>query len=114
MVKKGLVEKDKVDSFSTPLYIAEEGELRKIIKENGKFTVEAFENIIHPNEEFPLDPKILAVSFNATFGAFLSAHFGEKAVRKAFELVEVKIQENISLIKNAKPVMQYLIVLRKN
>ncbi|KAL0701022.1 hypothetical protein Bca4012_057144 [Brassica carinata] len=50
----------QVDSFSTPLYIAEEGELRQIIKENGKFTIEAFEDIIHPNGEFPLDPKILA------------------------------------------------------
>ncbi|CAN7053389.1 unnamed protein product, partial [Brassica rapa subsp. trilocularis] len=31
-----------------PLYFAEEGELRQIIKENGKFTIEAFEDIIHP------------------------------------------------------------------
>ncbi|CAH2065716.1 unnamed protein product [Thlaspi arvense] len=114
LVQQGVIEQDKVDSFSTPLYIAEESELRQIIKENGKFTIEAFEDIIHPNGEFPLDPKILAVSFRASFGAFLSAHFGVDAMRKAFELVEVKAREDFPRIQNAKPGMQYLIVLRKN
>ncbi|KAJ4884081.1 S-adenosyl-L-methionine-dependent methyltransferases superfamily protein [Raphanus sativus] len=113
LAQQGVVEQDKVDSFSTPLYFAEEGELRQIIKENGKFTIEAFEDIIHPYGEFPLDPKILAVSFRASCGAFLSAHFGAYAMRKAFELVEVKAREEFSKIQNAKPGMQYLIVLRK-
>ncbi|CAG7903948.1 unnamed protein product [Brassica rapa] len=71
----------------TPLYFAEEGELRQIIKENGKFTIEAFEDIIHPYAD---------------------------AMRKAFELVEVKAREEFSRIQNSKPGMQYLIVLRKN
>lgn len=103
-----------MDSFSTPLYLAEEGELRRVIEENGKFTIEAFEDIIHPNGEFPLDPKILTISFRATFGAFLSAHFGVEAMRKAFELVEVKAREGLSRLQNAKPGMQYLIMLSKN
>lgn len=34
-------------------------------------------------------------------------------MRKAFELVEVKAREEFSKIQNAKPGMQYLIVLRK-
>ncbi|WZZ06287.1 hypothetical protein YC2023_092208 [Brassica napus] len=93
---------------------SEEGELRQIIKENGKFTIEAFEDIIHPYGEFPLDPKILAVSTKASFGAFISAQFGADAMRKAFELVEVKAREEFSRIQNSKPGMQYLIVLRKN
>ncbi|CDY36224.1 BnaC06g27680D [Brassica napus] len=114
LAQQGVIDQDKVDSFSTPLYIAEEGELRQIIKENGKFTIEAFEDIIHPNGEFPLDPKILAVSFRACCGALLSAHFGVDTMRKAFELVEVKAREEFSRIQNAKPGMQYLIVLRKN
>ncbi|KAG2322025.1 hypothetical protein Bca4012_057163 [Brassica carinata] len=114
LAQQGVMEQDKVDSFSTPLYFAEEGELRQIIKENGKFTIEAFEDIIHPYGEFPLDPKILAVSTKASFGAFISAYFGEEAMRKAFELVEVKAREEFSRIQNAKPGMQYLIVLRKN
>ncbi|CAN7053377.1 hypothetical protein IGI04_028294 [Brassica rapa subsp. trilocularis] len=114
LAQQGVIDQDKVDSFSTPLYIAEEGELRQIIKENGKFTIEAFEDIIHPNGEFPLDPKILAVSFRASYGAFLSAYFGVDTTRKVFELVEVKAREEFSRIQNAKPGMQYLIVLRKN
>ncbi|KAJ4905589.1 S-adenosyl-L-methionine-dependent methyltransferases superfamily protein [Raphanus sativus] len=114
LAQQGVIDQDKVDSFSTPLYVAEEGELRQIIKENGKFTIEAFEDIIHPNGEFPLDPKILAVSFRASYGAFLSAYFGVETMIKAFELVEVKAREEISRIQNAKPGMQYLIVLRKN
>ncbi|RID55398.1 hypothetical protein BRARA_G02664 [Brassica rapa] len=114
LAQQGVIDQDKVDSFSTPLYVAEESELREIIKENGKFTIEAFEDIIHPNGEFPLDPKILAVSFRACCGALLSAHFGVDTMRKAFELVEVKAREEFSRIQNAKPGMQYLIVLRKN
>ncbi|CAN6933712.1 unnamed protein product [Brassica oleracea] len=73
LARQGVIDQDKVDSFSTPLYVAEESELRKIIKENVKFTIEAFEDIIHPNGEFPLDPMILAVSFRACCGALLSA-----------------------------------------
>ncbi|KAF3526968.1 hypothetical protein F2Q69_00050888 [Brassica cretica] len=53
LARQGVIDQDKVDSFSTPLYVAEESELRKIIKENVKFTIEAFEGINHPNGEFP-------------------------------------------------------------
>ncbi|CAH2065718.1 unnamed protein product [Thlaspi arvense] len=114
LAQQGVIEQYKVDSFSTPLFLAEECELRQIIKENGKFTIEAFEDIIHPYVEFPIDPKIMAVSTKASFGAFLTAHFGADAMRKVFELVEVKIREDLSRVQNAKPGMQYLIVLRKN
>ncbi|KAL0825007.1 hypothetical protein Bca101_048684 [Brassica carinata] len=47
----------QVDSFSTPLYFAEENELKQIIEENGRFTIQAFEDIIHAKGEFTLDPK---------------------------------------------------------
>ncbi|CAH2065712.1 unnamed protein product [Thlaspi arvense] len=115
LAQLGLIDQKEVDSFTTPLYFAEEGELRQIIEENGKYTVEAFEDIIQPNGEFPyLDPKILADSFKAIFGAFLSAHFGIDAMRKVFELVEVKAREEFSHIRKANLGMQYLIVLRKN
>ncbi|KAJ0256101.1 Paraxanthine methyltransferase 1 [Hirschfeldia incana] len=114
LAQQAVIDQDKVDAFCTPVYFAEEGELRKIIKENGKFTIEAFEDIIHPKGEFQLDPKILAVSFRACCGALLSAHFGVDTMRKVFELVEVKAREEFSRIQNAKPGMQYFIVLRKN
>ncbi|CAH8334258.1 unnamed protein product [Eruca vesicaria subsp. sativa] len=97
-----------------PLYVAEEGEIRRIIDENETFTIKAFEDIIHLYGEFPLDSKILAVSFRSSYGAFLSAHFGVEAMKKAFEFFKVKAQEQITRIKNAKPGMQYLVVLRKN
>ncbi|CAH8383453.1 unnamed protein product [Eruca vesicaria subsp. sativa] len=113
LAQHGVINQDKVDSFNIPLYFAEESELRQIIEENGKFTIEAFEEIIHANGEFPLDPKILAVSFRSFFGALLSAHFGVDTMRKVFELVEVKAREEFSRIQNAKPGLQYLIVLSK-
>ncbi|XP_010415208.1 PREDICTED: probable S-adenosylmethionine-dependent methyltransferase At5g38780 [Camelina sativa] len=109
----GIIEQEKVDSFNIRLYIAEEGELRQIIEENGKFTVEAFEDINQPIEESS-DPKIFVASSKAALGGILSAHFGAEAMRKAFDLVEVKAHQNFSRIENAKPGMQYLIVLRKN
>ncbi|ESQ28704.1 hypothetical protein EUTSA_v10018781mg [Eutrema salsugineum] len=114
LAQQGVIEQDKVDSFSTPLYFAEEGEIRQIIKENGKFTIEAFEDIVHSKGEFTIDPKILAVSCRASFGSFLSAHFGGEVITKAFELIEAKARQELPRFHNAKPGMQYLIVLRKN
>ncbi|KAG2281008.1 hypothetical protein Bca52824_052228 [Brassica carinata] len=67
LAKQGVIEQDKVDSFSTPLYFAEENELKQIIEENGRFTIQAFEDIIHAKGEFTLDPKVLAVSCRASF-----------------------------------------------
>ncbi|KAL9310886.1 putative SAM dependent carboxyl methyltransferase [Arabidopsis thaliana] len=114
LAQKGVTEQEKVDTFKTSIYFAEQGEIRQIIEENGKFTIEAFEDIIHSKNEFPLDPKTLAISFKALYGAFISAHFGVEVMRKAFELVEVKAREQISRLHKVKPGMQYLIVLRKN
>nr|AAM67278.1 AtPP protein [Arabidopsis thaliana] len=114
LAKQGVTEQEKVDTFRTSIYFAEQGEIRQIIEENGKFTIEAFEDIIHAKNEFPFDPKTLAISFKAFYGAFISAHFGVEVMRKAFELVEVKAREQISRLHNSKPGMQYLIVLRKN
>ncbi|KFK34063.1 hypothetical protein AALP_AA5G097200 [Arabis alpina] len=115
LAQQGVIEQEKVDTFKTSFYFAEQSELRQIIEENGKFTIEAFEDIIHANSEFPLDdPKILAISFKAFSGAFISAHFGTEVMKNAFDLVEFKVREEISRLHNAKPGMQYLIVLRKN
>ncbi|CAL9239585.1 unnamed protein product [Arabidopsis halleri] len=89
LAQKGEIEQDKVDSFKTSFYFAEQSEIRQIIEENGTFTIKAFEDIIHSKNDFPLDPKILAFSFKAFSGAFISTHFGTET--------------------NAKPGMQYLI-----
>lgn len=102
-----------MDSFSTPLYFAEENELKQIIEETGRFTIEAFEDIIHAKGEFTLDPKVLAVSCRASFGTFLSQHFGEQVFTKVFDLIEAKLRQELPRLLNAKPGMQYLIVLRK-
>ncbi|CAE5963165.1 unnamed protein product [Arabidopsis arenosa] len=65
-----------------------QSEIRQIIEENEKLTIKAFEDIIHSKNDFPLDPKILAVSYKAFSGAFISAHFGIETMGKAFELAE--------------------------
>ncbi|CAN7039767.1 unnamed protein product [Brassica rapa subsp. trilocularis] len=113
LAQQGVIEQDKVDSFSTPLYFAEENELKQIIEETGRFTIEAFEDIIHAKGEFTLDPKVLAVSCRASFGTFLSQHFGEQVFTKVFDLIEAKLRQELPRLLNAKPGMQYLIVLRK-
>ncbi|KAG2281001.1 hypothetical protein Bca52824_052221 [Brassica carinata] len=97
LAQQGVIEQDKVDSFSTPLYFAEESEL-KYHSRKGEFT---------------LDPKVLAVSCRASFGTFLSQHFGEQVFTKVFDLIEAKLRQEIPRLLNAKPGMQYLIVLRK-
>ncbi|CAN6843279.1 unnamed protein product [Brassica oleracea] len=66
LAQQGVIEQDKVDSFSTPLYFAEENELKQIIEENGRFTIEAFEDIIHAKGEFTLDPKSIPKSLTSS------------------------------------------------
>ncbi|WZZ32510.1 hypothetical protein YC2023_015911 [Brassica napus] len=89
LAKQGVIEQEKVDSFSTPLYFAEENELKQIIEENGRFTIEAFEDIIHAKGEFTLDPK--------------------QVFTKVFDLIEAKLRQELPRLLNAKPGMQYLI-----
>ncbi|KAL9861294.1 putative SAM dependent carboxyl methyltransferase [Arabidopsis thaliana] len=62
LAQTGKIDQGKLDSFKTSFYFAELGEIRQIIEENVKFTIE---DIIHSNNEFPLDLKILPVSFKA-------------------------------------------------
>ncbi|KAG2281005.1 hypothetical protein Bca52824_052225 [Brassica carinata] len=112
LAQQGVIEQDKVDSFSTPLHFAEEN-LKQIIEENGRFTIEAFEDIIHAKGEFTLDPKVLAVSCRASFGTFPSQHFGEQVFTKVFDLIEAMLRQELPRLLNSKPGMQYLIVLRK-
>ncbi|KAG7658656.1 S-adenosyl-L-methionine-dependent methyltransferase [Arabidopsis suecica] len=104
LAQTGKIDQGKLDSFKTSFYFAELGEIRQIIEENVKFTIE---DIIHSNNEFPLDLKILPVSFKAFSGAI---HFRTFWNRNH----EVKAREEISPLQNAKPGMQYLIVIRKN
>ncbi|WZZ32521.1 hypothetical protein YC2023_015922 [Brassica napus] len=81
LAKQGVIEQDKVDSFSTPLYFAEENELKQIIEENGRFTIQAFEDIIHAKGEFTLDPK--------------------QVFTKVFDLIEAKLRQELPRLLNA-------------
>jgi len=113
-VQKGLIDQQKLDTFKLPIYAPQADELKQIIEDNGCFTIEVFENIIHAKGEYPLDPEFLTVSFKVTVGGSVASLFGQDGMEKTFELVKEKTQEMLPQIAKAKPGMQYLIVLRRN
>ncbi|KFK34559.1 hypothetical protein AALP_AA5G161600 [Arabis alpina] len=114
IAKQGLIDQEKLDAFKLHVYLAHADDLKRIIKDNGSFTIEVFEKISHAKGEHPLDPEYLTVSFKSTIGGVVTSQFGQEAMEKTYELVKEKTQEMLPQLAKAKPGMQYLIVLRKN
>jgi len=65
---KGLIDQKKLDTFKLPIYVAYAGEIKQIIEDNVYYTIERFDIISQENEEIPLDPEFLTVSFKVTVG----------------------------------------------
>lgn len=114
VAKEGLIDQEELDSFNFPIYPAHVAEFKKVIKENGNFTIEAFEKISHANEEFPLDPNFLATSHKVSFGGVLESRFGKEAMEKTMELIEKKCPKILPQLASAKSGMQFFIMLRRN
>ncbi|KAL1200898.1 Farnesoic acid carboxyl-O-methyltransferase [Cardamine amara subsp. amara] len=114
IAKQGLVDQQKLNTFKLPIYLAHTDVLKQIIEDYGCFTIEVFKKISHANGEFPLDPEYLTQSFKVTVGGSVASQFGQDAMEKTYELVKKKTQEKLPQLAQAKPGMQYLIVLRKN
>ncbi|KAL1214859.1 Farnesoic acid carboxyl-O-methyltransferase [Cardamine amara subsp. amara] len=113
MAEKGLIDQEKLDTFKLPIYVAYASELKQTIEDNGFYTIERFDIISNENEEIPIDEEFLTVSFKVTVGGIVASQFGQDAMEKTFEVVKIKTQEILPQLANAKPEMQYLIVLRR-
>ncbi|KAG7564491.1 S-adenosyl-L-methionine-dependent methyltransferase [Arabidopsis suecica] len=113
IAKEGLINQEKLETFKLPIYVAYAGEIKQIIDDNGCYTIARFDIISYENEEIPFDPKFLTVSFKVTIGGIVSSQFGQHVMEKTFEVVKTKTQEMIPQLANAKPGMQYLIVLQR-
>lgn len=87
--------------------------MKRIIENNKCFRTEVFEKISHSKEEYQIDSDYLTVAFKVTVGGSVASYFGEDVMEKTYEIVKEKTQELLPQIANAKPGMQYLIVLRK-
>ncbi|CAN6906528.1 unnamed protein product [Brassica oleracea var. botrytis] len=113
IAKKGLIDQEKLDAFKLPVYLAHADELKRIIENNKCFRTEVFEKISHSKEEYQLDSDYLTLAFKVTVGGSVASYFGEDVMEKTYEIVKEKTEELLPQIANAKPGMQYLIVLRK-
>ncbi|XP_010528515.1 PREDICTED: probable S-adenosylmethionine-dependent methyltransferase At5g38780 [Tarenaya hassleriana] len=113
VAKQGLIDQEKLDSFNMPIYVAQVGEIKDVIEENGCFELEAFEKVSHANDEFPLDAKFLATLHKVTFGGLFESQFGKDAVEKAMGCFEGKVQDSLQELANAKAGMQFFVLLRR-
>ncbi|KAK6921659.1 SAM dependent carboxyl methyltransferase [Dillenia turbinata] len=94
MANKGLIHKDKVDSFNLPVYFPSPKEIKAVVEKNGYFNIEKME--IPPNPTYQTgvpDFKKHAVSSRAVYEGILCQHFGSEFVDELFKLFRKKVDE---------------------
>ncbi|KAK6921654.1 SAM dependent carboxyl methyltransferase [Dillenia turbinata] len=117
IANKGLIHKDKVDSFNLPAYYPSPTEIKAVVEKNGDFSIEKME--ILPNPAFRTkvpDLKKRATSFRAVYEGILSKHFGSEFVDKLFKLFCKKLDNETELalfLNSEKKNLALLFVLLK-
>ncbi|GAB4853250.1 hypothetical protein Ancab_040589 [Ancistrocladus abbreviatus] len=84
MVLQGLIEKEKVDAYNLPLYRASPGEVKKLIEDEGSFTLHQLSTVNLKWE----NQKLLADGLRAVFEPLLAAAFGEAVMDELFHRYE--------------------------
>lgn len=84
---KGLVSKDKIDSFNLPMYSPSTEELRKIIVKNGCFEIVKLDE--QPGSSVPLPS---AEGCRAGLETLISNHFGSEIIQQFFDRYAKKVE----------------------
>lgn len=97
MVKEGIIEEEKMETFNMPFYEPHIEEVRNVIQEEGSFDIIQLEWSDYFATE--CTNKIRANSTRAVTESMLSSHFGSEIIDELFK----RFEENISsgMIKNA-------------
>ncbi|GAB4853253.1 hypothetical protein Ancab_040591 [Ancistrocladus abbreviatus] len=84
MVLQGLIEKEKVDAYNLPLYRASPGEVKKLIEDEGSFTLHQLSTVNLKWE----NQKLLADGMRAVLEPLLAAAFGVAVMDELFHRYE--------------------------
>nr|UMB49593.1 salicylic acid methyltransferase [Geranium robertianum] len=95
MVLEGVIEGEKLDSFNVPCYNATEEEVRKLIEEQGSFTLQSLETVTMEWDAYikqaygddvtkAAREEILTATVRAALEPILAAQFGESVMDELF------------------------------
>ncbi|XP_044327858.1 anthranilate O-methyltransferase 3-like [Triticum aestivum] len=96
LVKEGLLEKEKLDSFNLPIYAPSVNEVKEVVAQNGLFNIshiKLFESNWDPHDDSEggevqnseQSGINIAKSLRAVFGPLLAKHFGESLLNRLFK-----------------------------
>ncbi|KAJ7960662.1 S-adenosylmethionine-dependent methyltransferase [Quillaja saponaria] len=93
LVKKGVIEEEKMDSFNIPMYYMSPQELTESVERNGYFSIEQIEAIPNIGENFTFPKEQICLTIRAIVGVHVKEHFGEEILDQLFELYLKKLEE---------------------
>ncbi|KAG6404120.1 hypothetical protein SASPL_136360 [Salvia splendens] len=115
LANEGVVDKDKIDKFNLPIYAPVMGEMKRVIENNGCFSIEKME-LTDPRSKVdgPIDVAKLIMHMRAGMEGVFSAHFGDSVVDKMFAKISDKAQEMSHFIESGySKSTQLLVVLKR-
>ncbi|PRQ15954.1 putative loganate O-methyltransferase [Rosa chinensis] len=114
LVTKGVVSKEKLDSFNIPTYNMSPQELVAVVERNKCFSIEKMVDVPLPLVHDPvLKAQLLASHVRAGMeGDLLKQQFGEEILDELFNLFRKKCEEHDSRLDPEKSV-NFLVVLRR-
>ncbi|XP_047977538.1 loganic acid O-methyltransferase-like [Salvia hispanica] len=115
LANEGVVDKDKIDKFNLPVYAPEMGEMKRVIENNGCFSIEKME-LTDPRSKVdgPIDVASSIMHMRASLEGVFLAHFGDSVVEKMFAKVSDKAQEMSHVFESGYiKSTQLLVVLKR-
>ncbi|KAI3931207.1 hypothetical protein MKW92_036484 [Papaver armeniacum] len=118
MVKTGLVEEAKVDSFNMPEYSTTPGELKKLVERNGCFNIERIVDILPQENKMRPTAQLLSGHIRAAVEGVIKSHFGcdEHIIDHLFRhLYPKKIEDTFASLTTPmeKKTMLFVLLKRK-
>ncbi|XP_042016379.1 loganic acid O-methyltransferase-like [Salvia splendens] len=111
LANEGVVDKDKIDKFNLPIYTPTMGEMKRVIENNGCFSIEKMEL---SKMDGPIDVAKLIMHMRAGMEGVFSAHFGDSVVDKMFAKMSDKAQDMSHFFESGySKSTQLLVVLKR-
>ncbi|XP_010528477.1 PREDICTED: probable S-adenosylmethionine-dependent methyltransferase At5g37990 [Tarenaya hassleriana] len=114
MANSRILNKERVESFSLPLYFPHMSELEEVIKQNECFSIEVLERMIHPMEDLPLTNDFIASTYRAIFHGLIEEFFGDGVVDELFDRFAKRLETHPIDFQTCVKDIQYFVLLKRN
>ncbi|XP_057804905.1 loganic acid O-methyltransferase-like [Salvia miltiorrhiza] len=114
LANEGVVDKCKIDGFNLPIYYPTQGELRRLIEKNGRFSIEKME-LSYPFAQLTteINAAPLIMQLRVTIEGLLTTYFGISVVEKVFSKMLAKTEEISMHFKAGHDQTQLLLALKR-